>query len=169
MKIKKFFLSILVAALCLGMTAPAVWSATPFGVDVTDAIDDGLDYLRNQSAFTSTSGTIRQARGLCLLALLEKYRATGVDEIMIGRGALSRPQIFREIKEEREMPLSREEASGIIMRLYRERTECHGERRGVVEMRKMVPFLVKGWRDAKQVRMAANRADSMAQVREIFI
>ncbi len=95
--------------------------------------------------------------------------ATGVDEIMIGRGALSRPQIFREIKEEREMPLSREEASGIIMRLYRERTECHGERRGVVEMRKMVPFLVKGWRDAKQVRMAANRADSMAQVREIFI
>ena len=84
MKIKRFFLSILVAALCLGMTAPAVWSATPFGVDVTDAIDDGLDYLRNQSAFTSTSGTIRQARGLCLLALLEKRASADFDAAVLG-------------------------------------------------------------------------------------
>ncbi|MGD9823981.1 thrombospondin type 3 repeat-containing protein [Desulfobacter sp.] len=82
MKMKKVFLSILVVGLCLGMTVPAVWSATPFGVDVTDAIDDGLDYLRNQNAFTGSGN--REARGLCLLALLEKRASADFDAAVLG-------------------------------------------------------------------------------------
>lgn len=84
MKIKKFFLSILVVAFCFGVTTPAVWSATPFGVDVTDAIDDGLDYLRSQNVFTNSSDTYAQARGLCLLALLEKRASADFDAAVNG-------------------------------------------------------------------------------------
>jgi len=73
----------LVIVLCLGMTMPAM-GATPFGLDINDAIDDGLDYLRNATVFTNASSTYAQARGLCLLALLEKRASADFDADVLG-------------------------------------------------------------------------------------
>ncbi len=77
MKIKQFLL-VLMLAVVVGVSgglASAV--ATPFEVDVTAAIDDGLDYLRTANAFTSGGTNERKARGLVLLALLEKRPSFG--------------------------------------------------------------------------------------------
>jgi len=61
---------LLAAAVTFGGVAHAV--VTPFSQDVANAIDDGLQYLRDQGAFTSAGSNQRQTRGLTLLALLEK-------------------------------------------------------------------------------------------------
>jgi hypothetical protein len=52
-----------------------------FETDVAAAIDDGLDYLRNTNAFTTGNG---QARGLVLLALLEKRASVDPDAPILG-------------------------------------------------------------------------------------
>ena len=70
-------------ALCLG-GVPAQSAITPFSQDVSDAIDDGLDYLKAQSAFTSAGGSQRQTRGLTLLALLEKRASADPDAAPLG-------------------------------------------------------------------------------------
>lgn len=80
MKIKKFFLSILVVALCLGMTVPAMAVVTNFSQDVNDAIDDGLDYVRVNNLLTNGN----QATGLLLLALLEKRQSADPDSDIVG-------------------------------------------------------------------------------------
>lgn len=68
-------------ALCLG-GVPAQSAITPFSQDVSDAIDDGLDYLKTQGAFTSASH--REYRGLTLLALLEKRASADPDAAPLG-------------------------------------------------------------------------------------
>lgn len=70
-------------AFCLAGGA-AQAAVTAFSTDVTDAIDDGLQYLRNQSAFTSTGGTQRQARGLTVLALMEKRASSDPNAEFLG-------------------------------------------------------------------------------------
>jgi hypothetical protein len=71
------------AALCLGGVS-AQAAITPFSQDVSDAIDDGLDYLKAQSAFTSTGASQSQTRGLTLLALLEKRASADPDAAHLG-------------------------------------------------------------------------------------
>jgi hypothetical protein len=74
MKIKNFIF-VAIMAVVVGFTGNVVTaqiSPTPFETDVNSAINDGLQYLRDNSAFTSTSGGYRNTRGLNLLALLEK-------------------------------------------------------------------------------------------------
>ncbi len=93
---------------------------------------------------------------------------TRVDGVMVGRGALSRPQIFREVRINERIELSAGDYRDMIIRLYEGKARMFGERRGVLEMRKIVPFIVKGWPNAREIRMAANRADNMASVMEIF-
>lgn len=88
MKIKKFFLSILVVALCLGMTVPAMAVVTKFSQDVNTAIDRGLAWLKpyflapqGGSGFSSEG---REAVGLVCLALLEKR--VSADQGALGQG-----------------------------------------------------------------------------------
>ena len=55
-----------------------------FETDVGAAIDDGLDWLKAQDAFTGGNGSIRQARGIALLALLEKRAGVAPDAPELG-------------------------------------------------------------------------------------
>jgi len=76
MKIKQLLL-VLMLAIVVSISGVASVVATPFEDDVTAAIDDGLQYLRDNSAFTSAGSNQRAARGLTLLALLEKRPSFG--------------------------------------------------------------------------------------------
>jgi hypothetical protein len=55
-----------------------------FEQDVNVSIDAGLDYLRSANAFTSMGNTERQARGLALLALLEKRESADPGAEILG-------------------------------------------------------------------------------------
>lgn len=67
------------AVLYVGGSQAAV---TPFSQDVNAAIDDGLQYLRNQSVFTGSGGA--PGRGLAVLALMEKRASADPDAAFLG-------------------------------------------------------------------------------------
>lgn len=70
------------ALLLGGGAAQAV--ITPFSQDVNDAIDDGLQYIRNQGWLTNGN----PATGLLLLALLEKRESADFDALILGYSGL---------------------------------------------------------------------------------
>ncbi len=74
----------LTAAIGLGGSTALAVDDLAFETDVGAAIDDGLQYLRNQLVFTSTGSSQRQARGLALLALLEKRASVDPDAEILG-------------------------------------------------------------------------------------
>jgi len=69
---KRTYSNVLCGALLCLVGAGSYAAPTPFDLDVNAAIDDGLQYLRDQNVFASSGWSQRQARGLAVLALLEK-------------------------------------------------------------------------------------------------
>jgi len=73
-----------IVACALGLCAVSAQAQTNFELDVNDAIDDGLQYLRDQGAFTSLGGAQAQTRGLSVLALMEKRASADPDADFLG-------------------------------------------------------------------------------------
>ncbi len=84
MKMKKLCNGLAAAALCFSGSASWAVDDLAFETDVGAAIDDGLQYLRVQKVYTSNDGTQRQARGIALLALLEKRAGVSPDAPILG-------------------------------------------------------------------------------------
>ena len=80
MKISNLIFMVMLV-LVVGFTGNVAKAVTPFEQDVSDAIDDGITYLKSVNAFTSDYHSShdgqRRARGLALLALLEKRENFG--------------------------------------------------------------------------------------------
>lgn len=96
---------------------------------------------------------------------------TKCDGIMIGRGALGRPWIFRQIKhylktgEKIPMP-SIEERLRIIMSHIDSALDFHGERVGVLEMRKHLAWYLKGLPHSANVKRVIQNSDSIKDIKE---
>lgn len=85
------------------------------------------------------------------------FDETGVDAVMIGRGAIGNPWIFRNTKlfwETGEIPPppSWEERVRVVAEHLTLKCEWLGERKGVLEMRRMYGGYFKGFRNASQLR-----------------
>lgn len=85
------------------------------------------------------------------------FDETGVDAVMIGRGAIGNPWIFRNTKlfwETGEVPPppSWEERVRVVAEHLTLKCEWLGERKGVLEMRRMYGGYFKGFRNASQLR-----------------
>ncbi len=90
---------------------------------------------------------------------------TGCDLVMVGRGSLGRPWIFRKINRlletnMREEEPSREEKIGICLVHFKKAVELLGEKRGVFEMRKHIGWYVKGMHGNAEFR---NRVFSLIE------
>ncbi|MDI9491694.1 MAG: tRNA dihydrouridine synthase DusB [Bacillota bacterium] len=97
---------------------------------------------------------------------------TGCDGVMIARGALGNPWIFREIRalwEGRPLPPkpSPEEIRCMMLRHLHLAVEAKGEYAAVREMRKHVGWYVKGLPGAAAFRRTANSAVTTEQLQEI--
>ncbi len=104
---------------------------------------------------------------------LRMMEVTGCDAVMIARGALGNPWIFREIRalcEGRPLPPkpSPEEIQQMLLRHLALTIEAKGEYAAVREMRKHVGWYVKGLPGATQLRRSANTATTAVQLEEIF-
>ncbi|KAA3613036.1 MAG: tRNA dihydrouridine synthase DusB [Calditrichaeota bacterium] len=101
---------------------------------------------------------------------LDKY---GVDAVMIGRGAIHNPWIFRDAKAYRKtgvvppMP-SVEERVEILKEHYKHTVEYKGEKRGVREMRKYVSGYLKGLPHISKFRQKIVRIDKLSEVIEML-
>jgi|MTBAKSStandDraft_2_1061841.scaffolds.fasta_scaffold03867_10 nifR3 family TIM-barrel protein len=98
----------------------------------------------------------------------EKKEFCGCDGVMIGRGAIGRPWLFQEIRDRRTLPLPREAVMKRLYLQYTAKAEWIGERKAVLQMRKVAPFSVRGFPDAKEIRMALNKAGTLREAREVL-
>lgn len=93
---------------------------------------------------------------------------TGCDGVMIGRGAIGQPWIFEEILQKSDIHKTHDEIRAMVIALYKEKIARVGEHTAVVEMRKTVPFFIRGWNHAKQIRMQLNHVHSLKDVEEVL-
>ena len=106
---------------------------------------------------------------------LKMFEETGVDGIMIGRGAIGRPWIFKQVYDflstgeyDRDFPSSEQKLNLILEHLDLEIKE-KGEDTGVKEMRKHFTYYVKNLKDASTVREMLNRLNTKNEVRDCLI
>ena len=103
---------------------------------------------------------------------IQKQKASHTDGVMIGRGAMGNPWIFRNIKRrmtgEDETPVTDDEKHRMIIRHYHMMLETKPEHIAVREMRKHIGWYIKGLKGAAQFRLEINRcADPIETMRII--
>lgn len=106
---------------------------------------------------------------------LNFFEKTGVDGIMIGRAAIGRPWIFKQIEDylnagvyDKEFP-SNEQKLNIMLKHLELEIKEKGEDTGVKEMRKHFTYYVKNLKDASTIRQRLNRLNSYKDVRDCLI
>lgn len=102
------------------------------------------------------------------------FEETGVDAVMIGRGAIGNPWIFRDARAlldglETPAPPSWEDRLVMVSRHLRLKCEWLGERAGVLEMRKMYGGYFRGIPDISKLRQKLMRESSMEGVLEVLM
>jgi nifR3 family TIM-barrel protein len=100
---------------------------------------------------------------------LRMMRSTGVDGVIIGRGCLGRPWLFRELADvfagrEPQDPPSLGEVLTILREHGRLLVDFFGERKGVLELRKWCTWYTKGFPNSSRAREALQRIESLADM-----
>ena len=97
-------------------------------------------------------------------AALRRIRQTGTDGVMIGRGALGNPWIFREIKAllsgQEPAPVTNAERYNMILRHYNMMLFSRPEHIAIREMRKHIGWYLHGLRGSAKTRNDINRCSS---------
>lgn len=99
---------------------------------------------------------------------LRMLRETGCDGIMIARGVLGSPWIFRQVQElhltGRYRPVTTHERAATIENHLRLFTEELGEGTAIREIKKHIGWYAKGFAGASEIRRAANSAASIRDI-----
>ena len=103
---------------------------------------------------------------------LRMLNETGCDGLMIGRGALGRPWVFREIQaalngETFDPPMGRDLAERIL-RHARLELDAKGDH-GMVELRKHLPLYFTGRRGASALKKALSQVKTMAELERLLL
>lgn len=106
---------------------------------------------------------------------LEKQRGGNLAGVMIGRGAMGNPWIFREIKDRINgisgCPVTDEEKKAMVLKHYQMMLDNKPEGIAVREMRKHIGWYVRGMKGAAQFRAEINRCrnvDAAMQMIECY-
>ena len=102
------------------------------------------------------------------------YEESGVDGVMIGRAAIGNPWIFRDIRHYMETgellpPPSLQERLQMCADQLRASVDHHGERFGVIMMKKHYGNYLKGIRNGKRLRLEIMERDSMDDIIELLL
>ena len=102
--------------------------------------------------------------------MLEK---TGVDAIMIGRGSIGNPWIFREIKEGLEgkeiTKVSKKEKLKTILKHIDLQVAYLGENTGIKEMRKQLSYYLKNMPNVANIRQIINQIETKQELETCLI
>jgi nifR3 family TIM-barrel protein len=108
----------------------------------------------------------------CAEDAIKMRKETGCDAVMVARGALGNPFIFREIaalmQGGAQEPPALEERITTALRHLRLTVEDKGERRAVKEFRKHAAWYVKGMKNAAKFREDAVQAETYAHMEKLF-
>ena len=104
---------------------------------------------------------------------IKKLQDSGVDGLLIGRGAMGNPWLFREIKAllagEQFIAPTIDERIATALRHYDMLLGWKCQRVAVNEMRKHIGWYVHGMRGAAQLRGVINTMDDPDQVKETIL
>jgi len=96
---------------------------------------------------------------------------TGCDGVMVARGALGAPWIFRQIREQQEYssvtPVTNSERAAIILQHLDLYLQTYGESIAAREMKKHIGWYAKGFAGAADIRRDANNSRSTAGIRAL--
>lgn len=104
---------------------------------------------------------------------LRMMRQTGCDGVIIGRGCLGRPWLFRDLAhvfrgEEPPDPPGLGEVASITIDHARDLVRFFGEHLGVLHMRRHGAWYTKGFRGTAELRASLNRATTLADLEALF-
>ncbi len=102
---------------------------------------------------------------------IKMFEKTGVDGIMIGRGALGKPWIFDKIKKELagdSFEISNEEKLNIILEHMQLAIQDKGTRVAIMEMRKHFGWYIKGAKEASKIREQINHTEDKDEIVNIL-
>ena len=98
---------------------------------------------------------------------------TGCDGVLVGRAAQGNPWIFREIRAalagETAAETTNRERIETALRHFELEMQLHGERGGLLEMRKHIAWYVHGMRGAAKFRERVNRLEKPDEVRAALV
>ena len=99
-------------------------------------------------------------------------RQTGCHAVMVGRGAMGNPWLFRDWARAQQglepLDVTPRERVDMALEHARQLTAHKGDYIGVREMRKHMAWYLKGLRGSAQVRLRFNTAESLAQMEDIL-
>ena len=104
----------------------------------------------------------------------EAFDKFGVDGVMVGRGAIGAPWVFREMKHYIEngekLDISVADKFGMLLRQLRESIASKDEKRGILHIRRHLAAtpLLKGLPDFRPTRIRLLRAETLDEIEEIF-
>ena len=98
---------------------------------------------------------------------------TGCDYLMVGRGALGNPWVFREINEYFDKgiiidPPTLDEKCDILLRHIQSAVEYKGEYVGMREARKHTAYYLKGFKNAAKLRNLAFSMETLSDLEELI-
>ena len=100
------------------------------------------------------------------------FETTKCDGIMIGRGALGNPWIFKQMQEYLEgkeiIEISNEEKLETILKHIDLETNEKGEYTGIREMRKHICYYLKGMNNASEIREKINHLETEKEVKKVL-
>jgi nifR3 family TIM-barrel protein len=104
---------------------------------------------------------------------LRMMRQTGCDGVIVGRGCLGRPWLFRDLADvfngrEPSDPPSFGEALEIMLGHARRLSDWFGERLAMHNFRKHASWYTKGFRLSSETRAAIMRVETVAQLEDLF-
>ena len=94
---------------------------------------------------------------------MDRLNHGDADAVMIGRGAMGNPWVFRDFCRlatgEEPIPVTNGERRRVILLHYRRMLETRPEHVAVREMRKFIAWYLRGLRGASRMRAEINRAN----------
>ncbi len=94
---------------------------------------------------------------------------THSDGLMVSRGALGNPWIFREIKENRpQVPELSDWLALVLRHLAYQEEEYGSQLRGILMMRKHLAWYLKGWAESKEERVAVCQVSSYSHAKKLL-
>lgn len=103
----------------------------------------------------------------------EMLDMTGCDGIMIGRGAMGRPWIFRDVKQflqdnKKFLHPKPKEILEVILRHLNSSIDFHGKRIGILEMRKHIAWYLRGLPHSSSIKRSVQEIEDKDEIEQIL-